>query len=43
MDNFLSTEEGSEYVRMKLKKSYLDNNSVNTNGERGLFDKLFIL
>ena len=43
MDNFLSTEEESEYVRMKLKKSYLDNNSVNTNGERGLFDKLFIL
>jgi hypothetical protein len=28
---------------MKLKKSYLDNNIVNTNDERRLFDKLFTL
>ena len=43
MDNFLSTEEESEYVRMKLKKSYLDNTSNNTDDERRLFDKLFTL
>ena len=43
MDNFLSTEEESEYVRMKLKKSYLDKNNGNTENERRLFDKLFTL
>ena len=43
MDNFLSTEEESEYVRMALKKSYLDKTNANTNDERRLFDKLFTL
>lgn len=43
IDNFIATENESEYIRMKLKKSNLYRSDINTDDEQQLFDKLFTL